>query len=190
MALAGRERIVSIDTEFVPPVLGPRGLVSLAVTDGHDELYLINADTDFQTVLDWKHPWMIDNVVRHLPLTADGWLDRKHPQVVPYEEIQRACADFFGRDKDRRPKVVANCGTQDVVRLHGLWDHDWSEMPRGVPHSFTDVNELQADLGISDEELPYRDPSGCHHALMDARHELAVYRFLTQEAQHRGWSAW
>src|SRR5690606_39690523 len=73
-----------------------------------------------------------------------------------------------------RPKLYAWCGAQDMVRLHGLWNHDWSIMPRVVPHSFTDIEELLFRYGINEDDLPEQNESTKHHALWDAHHDLEI----------------
>lgn len=175
-----RERIISIDTEFVPNDLTPAGLVSIALTDGERELYAVNLDMDWDKVTEWKKPWMLDNVVRHLPTTADGRLATDHPDVATHATIAIRIKQYLDADLGYTGiRLVAHCGAQDMVRLHTLWDNDWSQMASSVPTSFKDIKEERLDLGLKDSDLPpMADESLRHHALHDARHELRTFQWL------------
>lgn len=177
------------DSEFTPNNHTAGGLVSTALQADHESLYLVNADADREDFC--SDPFRDDAIWSKLPLRTDGSLDRSHPAVVPYSVIRSAVASYFDSLTDSmkyksRIGFVADHGTQDMQRIHNLFDNDWfGLMPRSVPkHPFLDLASLEMIAGVQDDHLPngLRLPEKytekAHHALYDARWDKEVHEFL------------
>jgi hypothetical protein len=172
----GTVRHVYLDTEFLRNDLTPRGLVSIALTDDdNNDYYAVNYAMDDKSVHD--DPWMRNNVWPYLPHTEGGHFDYEHPDVHRWQEIRDQIAAYFTDTTAETTYLYANHGAQDVVRLHGLWDHDWSVMPDAIPRWFTDIKGLIAAAGLPDGTIPKQE-AGAHHPLEDARYNRYVRQFL------------
>ncbi|WNI16636.1 3'-5' exoribonuclease [Actinacidiphila sp. ITFR-21] len=167
-------RHVYIDTEFLRHNLTSRGLVSLALTDDDGtDYYAVNRGMDTTAV--HADPWMRENVWPYLPLNPRGVLDLHGTEVRPYPTIRDEVSAYFADTTAATTYLYANHGAQDIVRLHGLWDHDWAVMPTMIPRWFYDTKGLAAAAG--NPELPAME-HGAHHPLEDARHNRTVRLFL------------
>lgn len=172
----GEVRHVYLDTEFMRNDLSYRGLVSLALTDDQDnDYYAVNYAMDDKAVRD--DDWMRENVWPYLPHTEGGNFDYEHPDVRPWQKIRDEVADYFANTTATTTYLYANHGAQDIVRLHGLWNHDWSVMPETIPRWFTDIKGLIAASGIPAESIPPQ-PANAHHPLDDARYNRFVRHYL------------
>ncbi|MFC8640123.1 hypothetical protein ACFUC2_05105 [[Kitasatospora] papulosa] len=172
---------VDLDCEFLPGDLSPRGLVSIGLTAGPGRsLYAVNAEMDFAEVL--GNPFMREHVWAHLPLTADGFLIRSHPDVLSYEEIRQRVEAFFAELGDDMMLWVY-CGAQDVVRLHTLWGNDWSVMPETIPQWADDLARLRRLAG-GVKLPPYTGRP--HHALDDAEHQRQARAYLMSHIERAG----
>ena len=177
------------DSEFTPNNRMFDGLVSTALQAPSSHLYLVNADVNREAFC--ENPFCRDEIWSKLPLRADGSLDRSNPAVVPYSVIQSAVGSFFDtltdgmRYKNRIGFVADHC-TQDMQRIHDLFENDWfGVMPQSVPkHAFLDLASLEMIAGVEDGRLPngLRLPEKyaekAHHALYDARWDREVHEFL------------
>ncbi|MGA5411525.1 hypothetical protein ACPCSC_30260 [Streptomyces lavendulocolor] len=164
---------VDLDCEFLPGDLTPGGLVSIGLTAGPGRsLYAVNADMDVAAVRRVK--FQRDHVWPHLPLTADGALDRSHPHVLGYADIRRRVEEFFAGLGDDVTLWVYS-GAQDVIRLHTLWRNDWSVMPDFVPEWADDLSRLRRAAG--GVKLP-QHAGRHHHALDDAEHQRQARAYL------------
>lgn len=182
------------DSEFTPDNHTPGGFVSTALQADRDWLYLVNADADREDFC--SDPFRRDHIWSKLPLRADGSLDRSSPYVVPYASIQSAVGSYFDglTDKEKyknRIGFVADHCTQDMQRIHNLFDNDWfGVMPQSVPkHPFVDLASLEMLAGVEDDHLPngLRLPEKyaerAHNALYDARWDQEVHRFLMNHSR-------
>lgn len=183
------------DSEFTPNNHTPGGLVSTALqADKGNWLYLVNADADREDFC--SDSFRRDHIWSKLPLRADGSLDRSSPYVVPYSVIQSAVGSYFngltdGMKYKSRIGFVADHCTQDMQRIHNLFDNDWfGTMPKSVPkHPFLDLASLEMLAGVEDDHLPngFRLPEKyierAHHALYDARWDQEVHEFLLEHSR-------
>ncbi|MFC8538082.1 hypothetical protein ACFUJY_29780 [Streptomyces sp. NPDC057249] len=164
---------VDLDCEFLTDDLTPSGLVSLGLSAGPGRtLYVVNADMDVAEVL--RRPFMREQVWPHLPLTADGSLNRNHPDVCSYAEIRPKVEAFFA-DLGRDTTLWTHCGAQDVIRMHALWRHDWVVMPDTIPQWGDDLARLRRLAG--GVQLPPHTGRP-HHALDDAEHQRQARAYL------------
>ncbi|GAA2770542.1 hypothetical protein XF35_40320 [Streptomyces platensis subsp. clarensis] len=174
-------RSVYLDTEFLPADPTNRGLVSIGLTDDQGRsYYAVNRDMDVAAVL--AVPWMVNNVVRFLPLNrgADGEgsaqdLDWEHNDMKSLETIRKEVAQYFADTDASETRLYAYYGGQDIGRLHMLWDNNWALMPEFIPQWFTELQALIVDAG--NPRLP-EQPAGAHHALADAEHNRRIHEHL------------
>lgn len=182
------------DSEFTPNNHTPGGLVSIAFQDDHGWLYLVNADADREDFC--SDSFRRDHIWSKLPLRADGSLDRSSPYVVPYTAIKSAVGSYLdgvadGQRYKYRIGFVADHCTQDMQRIHNLFDNDWlNVMPQSVPkHPFLDLASLEMIAGVEDDRLPSglrlpeKDADRAHHALYDARWDKEVHEFLMEHSR-------
>lgn len=182
------------DAEFTPNLLGPEGLVSLALHSEHSTAYMVNADVDREAFC--ASVFCKDHIWSKLPLLGDGSLDREHPSVMPYAEIAKRTAEYFdklanGRRARESVGFIADHCTQDMQRIHTLFKNDWFEtMPASVPkRTFMDLASLEDIAGVVDDRLPDgtalppKDPAQAHHALYDAQWDREVHEFLLAHSQ-------
>jgi hypothetical protein len=169
-------RHVYLDTEFMRNDLTESGLVSIALTDDQDvDYYAVNWDMNGVAVYD--DDWMRENVWPYLPRGADGDVNWNHSDVRHYGDIREQIAAYFADTTATETRLYARNGAQDMVRLHGLWDHNWTVMPEAIPRWFTDIHQLIAAAGVDPDSVPAMD-TGAHHPLEDARHNRTVRHYL------------
>lgn len=183
-------QFVYIDAEFTPNNHTPGGLVSFAAHTQDASLYLINNEADREDFC--SDPFRRHEIWnKHLPLLPGGSLDCRKWHVVNYKTMTEAVGSFFteltGGEKYRnRIGLIADHGTQDVQRLHDLFDNDWfNRMPPSVPKKIhQDLATLEDLAGVVDDHLPNglrlpeNPPERKHHALHDARWDKEVHEFL------------
>lgn len=185
---------VYIDAEFTPNNHTPGGLVSFAAHSDKGDLYLVNQGADqadfCSSEFREKHIWS------KLPLGENGQIDPNGQHVVPYHQIAVEVARFFtfltgGRGYRKSIGIIADHGTQDMQRLHNLFDNDWfGRMPSSVPkRPFHDLATLEDIAHVEDDHLPngLRLPEKyaerAHHALYDARWDREVHEFLMNHSR-------
>jgi hypothetical protein len=163
-----------MDAEFIPNRLDHGGLLSLALTDHltGDKLYIINSDADREEAD--KIPFLREHVLPHIDAgTGDPvWAEMVESRALVQRFFEQQLYDGY------QQTLYAWCGAQDMVRIHGLWNHNWSLMPRSIPHSFVDVDELIVAYGVNEDDLPAQNESTKHHALYDAYHDLQVVEYI------------
>lgn len=176
-------RNVYLDCEFNRGDLSPSGLISIGITSEGHSYYAVNSG--MKTAEIRASEWMMENVWPHIPSTRRFILDRSHKDVKDYDTIKAEVSDFFESmavvgDSNYDVRLIAWCGGQDLVRLHGLWNHDWSVMPPWIPRYLHDIQEDIVNSGIDESDLPEQDPQTKHHALFDAEHDEILHRFLEE----------
>jgi hypothetical protein len=178
---------VSLDTEFISNNLTRTGTLSIGLATEEHRAYGVNglADTEMRGLDPDSKEWMRANVWPHLPGGSPENFDRSNSAVATPEGLANLAENFFGKVMDEvnhdmdKVVVVALCGAQDMVRLHGLWDHNWAMMPRVIPNWFRDIADMRRRAHLSSDQLPVRK-SGEHHALLDAVHQLDQVRFILE----------
>jgi hypothetical protein len=156
-------------------------LISIGiVAENGDEYYAVNRDAPWRRVA--KHPWLVGNVVPSLPhgyakrfytkWTNPLALDFGHPSVRSKSVIAYEVLNFLLRDGD--PELWAWYAAYDHVCYTQLWG-PVSELPYGLPMRTNDLTQEHARQGYP--ALPDQ-ASGEHHALDDARHNLARARAM------------
>lgn len=173
-------------------------LISIGIVgDDGREYYAIASDAPWDRIK--RHPWLMRNVVPSLPGSridtpigvprdepeeakpGQEWfwqLDLTDTRVKPEWVIANEVRDFLFAGGGE-PKLWAECGAYDHVKLMQLWGPMIAK-PAGLPFYTRDlqqeIDRLQDLLG-RDLELPQQE-SGLHNALDDARHNVAVASHL------------
>jgi hypothetical protein len=153
-------------------------------------------------------PWLVKNVVPSLPLRDRKQLDRHlkgvplfaprpvldfvrldhtHTSVKPRQVIANEVRDFLRAARPVAPdgqpvpdvELWAWYGAYDHVALCWLWGR-MIDLPDGVPMWTNDLRQERHRLGNPD--MP-KQAAGEHNALEDARHNLAMARFLDEHAE-------
>lgn len=134
-----------------------------------------------------KHPWLMENVVPHLPKPhgdwnlhmPKSWLFNYHdPAVKPRKKIADEVMGFI-RAAGPDVELWANYGAYDHVALAQLWGR-MIDLPEGVPMFTHDIQQERARQGLAWDELPKQE-NGEHNALADARHNQTVRRWLAEQ---------
>jgi hypothetical protein len=177
-------RDLYIDCEFVPADLTAKGLLSMALVDDTGRtFYGINAQANWSAA--YRMPFMKDHVLPHMPIVFHrDWAPELavHPDpandfVMSYDELRDAVGEYFDGWDRHDMTLYAWCGAQDLTRLHGLWNHDWSTMPDSIPHWLMDLEALADEHHINMSEAPPQNEFA-HHALEDAMHDHHIHQFL------------
>ena len=184
------------DAEFTPNLHGSRGLVSLALHSTRGSIYMVNADCDREAFC--ASDFRRDNIWSKLPLHDDGsgFLDLRHPDVKPYDQIAKEVGEYFnrltgGQHYRKHVGFLADHGTRDMQNIHDLFDNDWfNVMPESVPRRpFHDLATLEDIAGVENGRLPDGTPvpqkaeRQAHHALYDAEYDRILHEFLLEHSQ-------
>jgi hypothetical protein len=159
-------RKVFLDCEFIPEELELEGLLSIGMVDNMgNEYYAINSEANT-----WKaSPFVKANVLPFFDTPES------YNHIRNTFDIREGVQNFF-EGFDRNDTIVyAWCGSQDMVRLHSLWNHDWYAMPGCIPHWFQDIKGLLQIYQMTEDVLPVQDAKTQHHALYDAKYDKACY---------------
>lgn len=167
------------DTEFIEDGT-TIDLISIGmVAEDGRELYLVNRDMPIRRIR--KHEWLMANVVPSLPKAygerrmtmPKRWLfDYTAPTVKHRPRIADEVAAFV--QATPYAQLWAWYAAYDHVALCQLWGR-MIDLPPGVPMFTHDLKQEAVRLG--DPTMPEQS-SGEHNALADARHNLAMARFL------------
>lgn len=186
---------VYIDAEFLPDDLSPYGLISLALHSEHGSKYMVNENVNSRLADLRAIPFQREHILPKLPLRPAGDLDVEHPDVYSFSGMANEVEDYFnaltgGRNYRRHVGLVADHGTQDMQRVHGLFSNDWfGLMPSSVPKRlFLDLATLEDLAGVEGGCLPDGRPlpekdQQVHHALVDAKWDREVHEFLMRHSR-------
>lgn len=136
-----------------------------------------------------RHPWLMSNVVPHLPLKMVGngpmysrsrpgergdsfTLDPESRDVLPLRLIRASVRDFITQWSE--PELWAWYGAYDHVALAWLFG-PMINLPSDVPMWTNDIRTLAMLAGPEAMATAPRQESQPHHALNDARHDRDLY---------------
>lgn len=166
--------------------------IGMVAEDGR-EMYAVSEDIAATPLHDriCRHPWLMENVVPHLPLSngttgtekthgrlsGPGFrgffnLDMTSNEVMPRRMIRNAVHAFIRATPD--VELWAWYGAYDHVALAQLWGPMIS-LPAGIPMWTNDLRQEVHRLG--NPQMP-EQPSGLHNALADAHHVRAMHDHL------------
>ncbi len=159
-AYRGRVRRYFYDTEFIEDG-STIDLVSIGVVDETGrEFYAVSTEFDPARAI----PWVRRNVLDKLPAPADkAWRSRR--------QIRESLLDFLTAPGEEI-QLWAWIAAYDHVVLCQLWGA-MPALPRPVPRFTRELKQVWEDAGSP--PLPARSDDA-HHALVDARHALAVWQ--------------
>jgi hypothetical protein len=152
--------------------------IGLVREDGQ-EYYAVNRDMPVRRIR--KHAWLMDNVVPHLPQPHGDWRNHMPRRwlfnqydlaVKPRQKIADEVASFI--QSVNQPQLWAWYGAYDHVALCQLWGR-MIDLPDGVPMFTNDLKQEAVRLG--NPKMP-KQAEGEHNALADAKHNLAMARYL------------
>lgn len=191
---------VFYDFEFIDngKTIDPISL-GMVAEDGR-ELYLINEEINLWKLS--KHPWLMGDVVPHLPLTVfrvsrekplpDNSLskqnfeylefDDNHPDfewVYPKSHIANGVSHFLYESQDENGlELWAWYSAYDHVCLSQLFG-PMSEMPKHIPMRTNDLAQLvQAETNAGNHIILPNQKGTVHKAIDDARWNKQVYEYL------------
>lgn len=145
--------------------------IGIVAEDGR-EYYAVNRDAPWRKVR--KHPWLMANVVPHLPKPSGDWnLHMPTSWLFNYRDHRVKGASAIGTEV--RAFLLS---TKDPVELWGYYsayDHvvlaqlwgPMSVLPKGIPMWTNDIQQVAHELGL-DACLPAQT-GNAHNALDDAR---------------------
>lgn len=191
--------IVTYDTEFHDRPDGIIDLISIGmVAEDGRELYCVNREARWEQIL--TEPWLVENVVLpHLPCVVRNEMVAMRltsRQMKAKREIAALVKAFLADTPD--PDLWAYYSATDHVVGYQLFgsmieasrDHGWPMRTSCLKqHEAMLERWLAQSMGISEERArevlydktrprPVQDPATEHHALHDARHDMALARWL------------
>jgi 3' exoribonuclease, RNase T-like len=145
--------------------------VSIGVVDEHGrEFYAVSTEFDATRAV----PWVRRNVLDKLPSPGDpAWRSRLRIR----DDLHAFLRQPLRERPDEQMELWAWYAAYDHVALAQLWG-PMTALPREIPRFTKDLRQLWDDRGRP--ELP--EMSGRHDALVDARHNLARWRVLSNGA--------
>jgi hypothetical protein len=173
-------RAVFLDCEFLVDEVTNHGTLSIGLCDTSDrEFYAINSEAYWATAT--RNDFHREYTLPQMPMIHGDWLypDVRDPAVMDIASIRAGVQTFFGYSDRSDTVMYANCGAQDLIRIHALWRHNWGDMPKSIPHWFFDLKALVYILGIDENTLPVQE-SGAHNALADAKHNRDVWKYIME----------
>lgn len=172
--------IITYDTEFHDD--GKTiDLISIGmVREDGQELYCVSEEFDVRRA--YSNEWIRDNVLVHLPAMARQspiwgypWsIDRNHDDVWSRAETAARVRDFIQATPN--PELWAYFSAYDHVALAQLYGKMMA-LPPGIPMYTNDIMQEIHRRGISKADLP-QHTGRRHHALDDARHDMAMLRAM------------
>lgn len=155
--------------------------IGMVASDGR-EYYAVNQDAPWSRIR--KHPWLMANVVPHLPRGYGDWrnhmpkrwlIDFTDSKVKPRDQIADEVYRFLVGDWPE-PELWAWYAAYDHVALAQLWGR-MIDLPQGVPMWTNDIQQEIVRLSINSSELPPQK-GAVHNALEDARYAQEIGYWL------------
>lgn len=183
------------DTEFIENG-ATIDLISIGmVSSKGDEYYAVNQyiQTGDLYLKICIHPWLMANVVPHLPTsyfepTSQGVLRNRgyfalnddDPAIKPHWLIAGEVREFL-LQYNEPIRLWAYYGAYDHVVLSQLWGVMMNR-PDGIPMFTHDLMQFASFLGIDDSSFP-KQVGTVHNALEDAKWNKIVFQYLLDLVQ-------
>lgn len=150
--------------------------IGIVGSDGR-EYYAVFADMPVGRIA--RHPWLMENVVPHLPTVGTArtsyWLpDLTHPEVKPRQRIAEEVRAFLTAAPGR-VELWGYYSSYDHILLSQLWGR-MIDRPDRIPMITLDIQQEAIRLGL-ENSLP-RQADGLHNALADARWTREAWLYL------------
>lgn len=154
--------------------------IGIVAEDGRG-YYAVNADADGERIS--AHPWLMENVVPHLPYKRSGvtgwwWPDDSSPEVKPHAVIAVEVEAFIragGESRDEN-ELWAYYSAYDHVALCQLWGR-MMDLPDCVPMWTHDLMHFGEWVDLARKRVPQQDE---HHALADARWGRDIHNWIKE----------
>lgn len=148
----------------------------------HATYYAIDSSIPWEKIAE-KDPWVLENVLSHLPQKPDGGLDLSHPDVKPMEQIKEELLEFADPAAEHGLRLWAEAGAYDHVVLGILMGNSLMDWPAsaGWPFFSHDLYQELGRAGLTWDDLP-KQPAGAHNALADAQHLRVKREWVAQRA--------
>lgn len=159
--------------------------IGIVAEDGR-ELYLQSVEFDEQKASDWVK----ENVLCGLPLCPCCGHKCNHEEQPTGKCRSKKCMwrnraaikaeilAFLDVEKYGYPELIGWCCAYDFVAFCQLFG-TMMDVPRFIPHSMIDIQQILDERGITDDMLPKQEGQ-VHNALADARYIRTLYESLTQ----------
>lgn len=159
--------------------------IGMCTEDGRS-YYAVSTDLPLRRIR--RHTWLMENVVPGLPQVS-GDARNRHAAGDALDLLDWGSPDIkrtrFIRDEVRR--FIADTPDPELWAYYAAYDHvvlaqlygPMSDLPTEIPMWTNDLQQEARRLGVT--ELPAQT-DGHHNALADARHNMAVGRYLEQVA--------
>ena len=175
-------------------------LISIGIVcDDGREYYAVNEDMPVDRIK--KDDWLSVNVWKHLPVIGynehlvggagnlrtavrrHGHLDRTSTLIKPKRLITNEVREFILESTRRgdTPFLWAYYGAYDHVALAQLFGK-MTSLPEGIPMFTHELKQLMESMPATWEPPEHTDE---HHALADARWNMAVLKAIQEEADDR-----
>lgn len=154
-----------------------------------NEFYHVNADADWKRA--FEHDWIRQNVmntIRHevfVPSKADREAGAKieveltepYPVAISKKSLAQSLVNYVETNlpENHIPQFWAYYGSYDHVAMAQIYG-TMMELPAFFPMFTMDIKQLMIMKGVNSNPVPQEN---VHNALDDARHNLAVFRYLT-----------
>lgn len=131
-----------------------------------------------------RDPWVLENVLCHLPQRPGGGLDLDHPDVKPRAQIREELLEFAAPATGHGLRLWAAANAYDHVVLGTLMGPGLMDWPadRGWPLFSHDIYQELGRAGLTWEDLP-KQKDGAHHPLADAQHLRVQREWLAQHTK-------
>lgn len=165
-------------------------LISIGmIREDGKEYYAVNGDMDCVRV--GAHPWLKENVVKHLPgknESSNNWtIDNDHADVKPLPTIRHELEAFlFEAAAVSELELWSWFSAYDHVALCQLWG-PMVRKPFYIPHYTNDVRqEFQRwNNPAVPGHLTQDDMPDAHNALADAKYHKRLHQFIAQLGKER-----
>jgi hypothetical protein len=154
--------------------------ISLGMVSKSDELYLVNTDYDWDNC---KNEWLIEHVKPNLDCKEANYVESNYWSSIIPDWL--STVNTLTKEEPKH-KLVGYYADYDHVTMAQLWGemimlHD--EMPMWT----RDLKQWMDDLGVEALDIPVLQHVE-HNALEDARWNMQVYNWLTENYIHPAWT--
>lgn len=172
--------------------------IGIVAEDGRG-YYAVNTEANIDAAK--TNPWIVANVLPHLPMNNRGCLDRvaadgRHPTLIELEQVDLDRTRAETKTKDRIAAEVREFLTADLPDDGDTWCELWADygaydhvalaqlwgpmiaLPPGIPMFTHDIQQYAAHLGIHHNNLPDNTGNNEHNALADADNTRARWQYL------------
>lgn len=144
--------------------------------------YAVDASLPWDDIAE-ADPWVLDNVLVHLPQKPGGGLDLDHPDVKTRQQIREELLEFAAPATKHGLRLWAAAAAYDHTVMGTLMGDSLMDWPasEGWPFFSHDLYQEMSRTGVTWDDLP-KQADGAHNALADAQHMRVQREWLAQHA--------